>query len=372
MVRSGQIVSGSSGTVARRRVLAVAIVVLVAAAALGVPASAKAVSSDGWSGYIHYLAQTSFQGSYVEESLAVLRGADPQTLAVTAMRDQTAEITCDAGTGTRRSTFQYSFGPTADISASEAALIDLSGFAGMQWGAYRVSVGTHSFLVTQHEEFSGPCFGVPSIELSWLVPSITDAAGDGFAEEGWTRLHGTDEFDFPGYFLGPLNVRVCWSLTKLPDADHDGLSDGEDPEPSIFDINACEIEPPPPPPPPEDTTPPTVTCSASPSSLWPPNQKLVPVTVIVSVNDAESGPAGFVLLSVTSSQADSGLTSEDVPNDIQGFTTGTADTSGLLRAERFFSARTYTLTYMGSDVAGNTATCVTTVSVPKNQRSEVG
>lgn len=117
-----------------------------------------------------------------------------------------------------------------------------------------------------------------------------------------------------------------------------------------------------------DTTPPTVTCSASPSSLKPPNQKLAPISVAVSVSDAGSGPAGFVLISVTSSQADSGLTSEDVPNDIQGWTTGSADTSGFLRAERFFSTRTYTLTYEGRDVAGNAATCETTVTVPKNQK----
>jgi Bacterial Ig-like domain (group 1)/Thrombospondin type 3 repeat len=119
---------------------------------------------------------------------------------------------------------------------------------------------------------------------------------------------------------------------------------------------------------PGDSTPPTVTCSASPSTLRPPNHKLVAITVAVSVSDAESGPAGFTLVSVTSSQADSGLGSEDVPNDVQGWTTGTADTNGFLRAERFSSARTYTLTYEGRDVAGNTTTCTTTVTVPKSQK----
>jgi Bacterial Ig-like domain (group 1)/Thrombospondin type 3 repeat len=117
-----------------------------------------------------------------------------------------------------------------------------------------------------------------------------------------------------------------------------------------------------------DTTPPTVTCSASPSSLKPPNQQLIPITAVVSVSDAQSGPAGFTLVSVTSSQADSGLTREDLPNDIQGWATGTADTSGLLRAERFFNTRTYTLTYEARDVAGNTVTCATAVTVPKNQK----
>jgi uncharacterized delta-60 repeat protein len=113
-----------------------------------------------------------------------------------------------------------------------------------------------------------------------------------------------------------------------------------------------------------DVTPPTVTCSASPSTLSQHNRKLVTVTVSVSVTDAESGPDGFELVSATSSQADSGLAKNDVPNDIQGWTTGTPDTSGLLRAERFGSTRTYTLTYRGYDLEGNSALCNATVTVP--------
>jgi hypothetical protein len=114
-----------------------------------------------------------------------------------------------------------------------------------------------------------------------------------------------------------------------------------------------------------DSTPPTITCSARPNRLWPPNHKLANVSTTVNVTDAESGPAGFILLSVTSTEPDSGLSPEDLPNDIQGWTTGTADTSGKLRAERFDAqnGRTYTLTYEGRDAAGNTAQCSTTIRV---------
>jgi hypothetical protein len=89
----------------------------------------------------------------------------------------------------------------------------------------------------------------------------------------------------------------------------------------------------------------------------------------VNVTDTTSGPAGFLLASVTSSEADSGTDSEDLPDDISGWSTGTADLSGQLRGERADggSGRVYTLTYVGSDRAGNTATCVATVSVPKSQ-----
>jgi serine protease len=115
-----------------------------------------------------------------------------------------------------------------------------------------------------------------------------------------------------------------------------------------------------------DTIPPTISCSASPNVLWPPNHELRAVTVSVSASD-DSGSVTVTLLSVTSSQPDSGLDRDDVPNDIQGWTTGTDDRSGFLRAERFMRARTYTLTYQAADPSGNTATCRTTVSVPVKQ-----
>jgi hypothetical protein len=120
---------------------------------------------------------------------------------------------------------------------------------------------------------------------------------------------------------------------------------------------------------PVDVTPPIVTCSVSPNVLWPPNHKLVSVTAIVTVADAQSGPAGFTLTSVTSSEPDNGRGDGDVPNDIQGFAIGAASISGRLRAERSGAGRgrVYTLTYTGRDQAGNSATCTATVTVPHNR-----
>lgn len=122
--------------------------------------------------------------------------------------------------------------------------------------------------------------------------------------------------------------------------------------------------------PPLDTTPPTVTCSASPDTLWPPNHKLTEVNTTVTVSDSGSGPGGFSLVSVTSNEPDEGLGDGDFPNDIQGFTVGTPDTSGFLRAERSGkgTGRVYTFTYQGTDLAGNSATCNVTVTVPHDQR----
>src|SRR6185436_8551940 len=118
-----------------------------------------------------------------------------------------------------------------------------------------------------------------------------------------------------------------------------------------------------------DNVPPVVTCSTTPNRLWPPNHGLATIQATVNVADLHSGPAGFTLVSVTSNEPDKGINKDDVPNDIQGWTLKTPDTSGQLRAERSDTGkgRIYTLTYQGKDVAGNTALCRTIVFVPHDQ-----
>lgn len=114
-----------------------------------------------------------------------------------------------------------------------------------------------------------------------------------------------------------------------------------------------------------DSTPPAMSCSADPGGLHSNNHKLVPISAAVAVDDGGPDPAGFMLVSVHSSQPDSGMAAGDEPDDIQGWAIGTADTAGLMRTERYGSDRVYTLTYRGSDAAGNTAVCQTTVTVDK-------
>ena len=55
---------------------------------------------------------------------------------------------------------------------------------------------------------------------------------------------------------------------------------------------------------------------------------------------------------------------------IQGFAVGTPSVSGQLRSERSGqgTGRVYTLVYSGQDVAGNSATCSTAVTVPHDRR----
>lgn len=118
-----------------------------------------------------------------------------------------------------------------------------------------------------------------------------------------------------------------------------------------------------------DMTAPSCTSSPDPASLWPPNHKMIDVSLVTSTNDALSGVASFVLASAASDEADNGLGDGDKPNDIQGFTIGSNDVSGSLRAERAGNGdgRVYTLGYSVTDEAGNSASCSGSVTVPHSQ-----
>jgi hypothetical protein len=89
---------------------------------------------------------------------------------------------------------------------------------------------------------------------------------------------------------------------------------------------------------------------------------LVSVTVIVSVTDSGSGPNGYKLVSITSNEG-------NIAAEQQVFVIGTASNNGKLLADRDSkgTGRVYALTYRGSDVAGNTATCAVKVRVPHHQ-----
>jgi hypothetical protein len=113
-----------------------------------------------------------------------------------------------------------------------------------------------------------------------------------------------------------------------------------------------------------DATPPAITCLPTPSSLWPPTGKLVPVTVGVTVTDGTSGADGFLLTGAATSLG-------DLAQDVVDFDVGTPDVAGLLRAKRpgTGSERIYSLAYTARDLAGNTTRCVGTVAVPHDQGS---
>lgn len=113
-----------------------------------------------------------------------------------------------------------------------------------------------------------------------------------------------------------------------------------------------------------DNEPPVMTCKATPSVLWPPDNKMVPVALNVTAVSAAFGPTPFSLKSVTTSAG-------NAATDIAGFVIGQSSVAGFLRASRPGNAKageTYTFVDQSSDPLGLTGTCTATVTVPHDQR----
>jgi hypothetical protein len=102
---------------------------------------------------------------------------------------------------------------------------------------------------------------------------------------------------------------------------------------------------------------------ASTTTLWPPNHKMVPITLSAITSDAV-GVVSLKIISVTSNEPDNGLGDGDTAGDIE--ITGALTLN--LRAERAGSGngRLYTITVEGKDAAGNAATATVTASVAKS------
>jgi len=115
-----------------------------------------------------------------------------------------------------------------------------------------------------------------------------------------------------------------------------------------------------------DTIAPVIrSASASPNTLWPPNHKMVTITVNATVTD-NCGPVGWKIIGVQSNEPVNGLGDGDTAPDWQILGNHTL----FLRAERSGtgSGRVYTITLQASDASGNlSAPKTVTVTVPKSQ-----
>jgi hypothetical protein len=125
-----------------------------------------------------------------------------------------------------------------------------------------------------------------------------------------------------------------------------------------------------------DTTAPVIdSIVADPSTLWSPNHKFVPVSIVATATDVCDTAPMCTIDSVTSSQPTldpgSGNTTPDWVIDDPGPKASPAALGVQLRAERTGSdpaGRTYTINVSCADKSGNSSTGSTTVSVSRDQR----
>jgi len=115
-----------------------------------------------------------------------------------------------------------------------------------------------------------------------------------------------------------------------------------------------------------DTTPPTITSvTANPNTLWPPNHKMVPVTVSATTSDNCTAAPVCKITSVASSEPVNGTGDGDTAPDWQI----TGNLTVNLRAERAGngSGRVYTIAVQCADASNNNSSQTVTVTVPHNQ-----
>ena len=108
----------------------------------------------------------------------------------------------------------------------------------------------------------------------------------------------------------------------------------------------------------------------NPGTLWPPNHKMVPVTMEVTVTDNLDPNPVCKIFDVTSNEPIDGLGDGDTAPDWEI----TGDLTADLRAERSGtgSGRVYSITVECTDEAGNSAPDTASVTVPHDQGKKSG
>jgi len=112
-----------------------------------------------------------------------------------------------------------------------------------------------------------------------------------------------------------------------------------------------------------DTTPPDLTVTLSPAKIWPPNEKMVPITATITVKDDYDPQPEINLVSITANEP---LNKEDIQG-AQLFTDVRKFSLAAKRAGANLAGRIYTVTYIAIDGSGNQTMASATVTVPHDQ-----
>lgn len=198
------------------------------------------------------------------------------------------------------------------------------------------------------------------VRLDMTPPTVTVTRSPLPDASGWNDTDVTATWNATDALSGIAGSSTATMLFDQDGANQSGsrtFSDlaGNSASATISDINIDKTPTPPPPPPPSTITP---VCSVTPNEIWPPNNKMVAVRATVG----GTGVTSFKLRSVTNNETGSA--------DVSGWTIGTADVDGQVKATRLGggSGRTYTLTYDVFGANGATGSCALAVRVPHDQR----
>jgi hypothetical protein len=254
------------------------------------------------------------------------------------------------------STFKLSaYGPGDDLEGNPRIATDALSTSPIELPIHAAEVGHWKFKVTSIESKNDN----PYTFAILLADHDEDGIPDG--RDNCPAVANPDQLDSDGNGIGD-------ACETGGDADGDGVPDEQDNCPGVANPDqadsdgdgigdACQSV--------VDITPPAISLSVSPTTLWPPNHKMVNITVSVSAADDLDPEPTVVLTSITASEGDDGLGDGSTVNDILVKENGDI----YLRAERSGknSDRIYTLTYTASDASGNTAIASATVTVPHNK-----
>jgi hypothetical protein len=119
-----------------------------------------------------------------------------------------------------------------------------------------------------------------------------------------------------------------------------------------------------------DHTPPVITAFASPNTLWPPNHKFVAVTVTGHVSDNFSGVASRVYYHVVDEYGQVEPSGSAAVNSSGNYSFVVDLEASRLGQDK--DGRQYYIDVTAHDLAGNSATAVTIVTVPHDQGNHNG
>ncbi len=233
-------------------------------------------------------------------------------------------------------------GNDAKTSASDTMILTVNNSSPVvaPGGGGTVQLGSPIVLQGQVADFDGNL-----LTYKWLEGSFVLTSGSISTLPGGAPL-ALPSYTIPGGL--PLGVHVITLAA----------SDGTNPEVSE-DITITVI----------DTTAPTVQPSVNPGILWPPNHKMVDVTINANATD-NSGPVLLAAAVSSSEPAEVDNHGDPIPD----FTTPVIDqATGVitlqLRAERNGqgSGRTYTITITATDASHNSSTAVVQVVAPHDR-----